>query len=118
DGSRAPTQIKLYNAGSFFDPRAVPEADYDAIAAAVRTFDSVVVESHPALVGPRLTAFLAACRHAAGGDELNVEVAMGLETAHPEALARLNKRTSLTQFAAAAAAIHEAGASLRAFVLV
>src|SRR6185503_8992835 len=27
------TQIKLYNAGSFFDPRAVPEADYHDVAA-------------------------------------------------------------------------------------
>lgn len=113
-----PAQIKLYNAGSFFDPRAVPDADYDAIAEALRPFDRVVVESHPALVGPRLRAFIAACRRAAGGDGPAVEVAMGLETAHPDALARLNKRTSLAQFEAAAAAIRGAGASLRAFVLV
>ena len=26
-------QVKLYNAGSFFDPRAVPEEDYDGVAA-------------------------------------------------------------------------------------
>ena len=32
--SRVPvTGMKLYNAGSFFDPRAVPEADYDGVAA-------------------------------------------------------------------------------------
>ena len=30
------TGLKLYNAGSFFDPRAVPEADYDEVAAVAR----------------------------------------------------------------------------------
>ena len=29
------TGMKLYNAGSFFDPRAVPDADYDGVAAAL-----------------------------------------------------------------------------------
>ena len=32
--SQPVTGMKLYNAGSFFDPRAVPDADYDEIAAA------------------------------------------------------------------------------------
>ena len=31
----AVTGMKLYNAGSFFDPRAVPDADYDGVAAAL-----------------------------------------------------------------------------------
>ena len=60
---RAPspvTGMKLYNAGSFFDPRAVPEADYDAIAAALAGLSRVIVESHPALVGARVDRFLAA----------------------------------------------------------
>ncbi len=113
-----PAQLKLYNAGSFFDPRAVPEADYEAIADAVRTYDRVVVESHPALVNHRLARFVAACRGASGHGGPAIEVAMGLETAHPDALTRLNKRTSLAQFAAAATAVHAAGATLRAFVLV
>ena len=30
------SQLKLYNAGSFFDPRALPEEDYDGVAAAHR----------------------------------------------------------------------------------
>ena len=33
---RPVTGMKLYNAGSFFDPRAVPEADYDGVAARAR----------------------------------------------------------------------------------
>ncbi len=43
------THLKLYNAGSFFDPRAVPEQDYEAVAAEVAGFARVTVESHPAL---------------------------------------------------------------------
>ena len=51
--------MKLYNAGSFFDPRAVPEADYDDVAAALAGLSRVIVESHPALVGPRVDRLLA-----------------------------------------------------------
>ena len=39
--------IKLYNAGSFFDPRAVPVEDYDTIAATLAGFSRVVVECTP-----------------------------------------------------------------------
>ena len=56
----AVTGMKLYNAGSFFDPRAVPEADYDGVAAALAGLSRVIVESHPALVGARVDRFLAA----------------------------------------------------------
>ena len=48
-GSRR--RVKLYNAGSFFDPRAVPEQDYDAIADRLAGLRAGIVESHPALVG-------------------------------------------------------------------
>ena len=30
-GPRAPSCVKLYNAGSFFDPRAVPECDAETL---------------------------------------------------------------------------------------
>ena len=50
--------MKLYNAGSFFDPRAVPDADYDGVAAALAGLSRVIVESHPALVGPRVDRLL------------------------------------------------------------
>src|SRR5580698_6642104 len=33
--------IKLYNSGSFFDPRAIPVEDYPAIAARLTEFDRV-----------------------------------------------------------------------------
>ncbi|MGH9310134.1 MAG: radical SAM protein [Vicinamibacterales bacterium] len=112
------TQIKLYNAGSFFDPRAVPESDYESVAARLDGLARVVVESHPALVGPRVDRFLEAlgCRTAPAMVQL--EVAMGLETAHPEALARLNKRMTVEDFALAADRLHRLGVSLRAFLLL
>ena len=89
--------MKLYNAGSFFDPRAVPEADYDAVAAALAGLSRVIVESHPALVGARVDRLLDCARAASRGGRpaAQLEVAMGLETAHPDALDRLNKRFTL-----------------------
>ena len=110
------TQIKLYNAGSFFDPRAVPESDYDEIAHLLNGLERVIVESHPALIGPRVDRFLASLdRHAPA---ISLEVAAGLETAHPEALRRLNKRMTVDDFAAAAERLHERAVALRVFLLI
>jgi len=60
-------RIKLYNASNFFDPRAVPDADYDAIAERVRPLKAVVVESHPALVNGRVLRLRNALDRAAAG---------------------------------------------------
>jgi archaeosine synthase beta-subunit len=103
--------LKLYNAGSFFDPRAVPPADDQAIADAVVDAGRVTVESHPRLVGERTWRFRDRLAPA-------LEVAMGLETAHPDALARLNKGCTVDDFAAAAAALAAHGVGLRVFLLV
>ena len=103
--------IKLYNSGSFFDARAIPMEDYPAIAERVRDFDRVIVECHPSLVGQRCIAF----RDLLGG---RLEIAMGLETAHPEVLEKLNKRMTLDQFAAAATFLRSNDIDLRAFILV
>ena len=86
----AARQIKLYNSGSFFDPRAIPPGDYEAIARRLNAFERVIVECHPALVGDACLRF----RDLIHGQ---LEVAMGLETAHPEILERLNKRMTLTK---------------------
>jgi uncharacterized Fe-S cluster-containing MiaB family protein len=144
------TQMKLYNAGSFFDPRAVPESDYDAIAAGLCGLERIVVESHPSLVGPRVDRFLDALDRAGralrplilsppapavvargskdersghaserpAGDASVLEVAMGLETVHPDALARLHKHMTVEQFADAASRLGRIGVSLRAFLLI
>jgi radical SAM enzyme (TIGR01210 family) len=119
-GGDVPRRIKLYNAGSFFDPRAVPVADYDAVALCLRVFEHVVVESHPALVGDRVDRLREALlRHRdskAPGVEL--EVAMGLETANERALARLHKGMTLAQFARAAGELRRRRVAVRAFLLV
>jgi archaeosine synthase beta-subunit len=103
--------IKLYNSGSFFDPRAIPVADYPAIARLLTPFDRVIVESHPALIGEECFRF----RDLISG---RLEVAMGLETVHPEVLPKLHKRMTLEQFSSAAAALLRNGIDLRAFILV
>jgi radical SAM enzyme (TIGR01210 family) len=114
--------MKLYNAGSFFDPRAVPDADYDAIAGALAGIPQVIVESHPELIGERrcrvdeLLDALAANRRAA--DRSALEVAIGLETVHPDALDRLNKRFTVDAFRRAAAALVARGVAVRVFLLV
>jgi radical SAM enzyme (TIGR01210 family) len=104
-------QIKLYNSGSFFDVHAIPTEDYAAIAGLVAPFERVIVESHPSLVGDRCLKFRDLLRP-------QLEVAMGLETVHPEALERLNKRMTLEQFADAANRLRENTIDLRVFVLV
>jgi radical SAM enzyme (TIGR01210 family) len=114
------TGLKLYNAGSFFDPRAVPEADYDEVAASLDGLSRVVVESHPALIGSRVDRWLASLAggHRAGAAPASLEVAMGLETAHADALDRLNKRFTLEQFAGAARWLADRGVALRVFLLI
>jgi len=107
----AARQIKLYNSGSFFDPRAIPPADYPAIAARLADFERVIVESHPALVDENCLRFRDLLRG-------RLEVAMGLETVHPEILPRLNKRMSLDQFSAAAEMLRKNSLDLRVFILV
>lgn len=47
-----------------------------------------------------------------------LEVAMGLETAHPEILDKLNKRMTLNQFSSAAEYLRCNGIDLRVFILV
>lgn len=103
--------IKLYNSGSFFDPRAIPLDAYKAIAERVRNYDRVIVECHPAFVGERCIAFRDLLRG-------RLEIAMGLETAHPGVLEKLNKHMTLQQFAAAADFLRRNDTDLRAFILV
>jgi radical SAM enzyme (TIGR01210 family) len=104
-------QLKLYNSGSFFDPHAIPPEDYAAIAERANRFDRLIVENHPALVGDACLRF----RDLLSG---RLEVAMGLETAHPGVLARLNKRMTLDQFSRSAGFLRRNGIDLRVFILV
>ncbi len=103
--------IKLYNASNFFDSKAVPIADEPDIARLVEPFARVVVECHPRLVGRR-------CLNFAARLEGRLQVAMGLETVHSEALARLNKGATVADFERAAETLAREDIELRAFVLV
>jgi radical SAM enzyme (TIGR01210 family) len=105
------TAIKLYNSGSFFDPLAIPPGDHPAIAAELRPFERIIVESHPSLIGASVLRFRDRLRG-------KLEVAMGLETVHPEILPRLNKRMTLEQFARAADFLHTNDIALRVFILL
>ena len=107
----APTQVKLYNSGSFFDPAAIPREDYADIAGRLGFAANVVVESHPRLIG----AQAARLRDLLTG---GLEVAMGLETAHEKVLGLLNKGFDLAQFALASSRLQREGISMRAFLLV
>jgi archaeosine synthase beta-subunit len=119
DRSNQPVgQIKLYNAGSFFDPRAVPVDDYDGVAVAVAGLSRVIVESHPALIGEPTRRFLEALGHQTADVRSTLEVAIGLETAHPEALERLNKRMTTGDFLRASNRLRSMGVALRVFLLV
>ena len=111
DSGTLPVQVKLYNSGSFFDPAAIPPADYAPVARQIAFARHVVVESHPLLVGDRARAL----RDLLSG---SLEVAMGLETAHPEVLEKLNKKFDLAQFARAAEFLAAEQIALRAFILV
>ncbi|HEX4536502.1 MAG TPA: hypothetical protein VH140_06120 [Candidatus Acidoferrum sp.] len=103
--------LKLYNSGSFFDARAIPVEDHPAIAGKANNFERLIVENHPALVGDDCLRFRdrLKCR---------LEIAMGLETVHPEVLPKLNKRMTLNQFSTAATFLGEHNIDLRVFILV
>jgi radical SAM enzyme (TIGR01210 family) len=108
-------QIKLYNAGSFFDPAAIPPEDDEEIAAAVRGFDRVIVESHPAFLAGAYQERCLRFRDLIPGQ---LEVAIGLETTHPEVLERLNKKMTLDTFQRAAAFLRDHDIALRVFILL
>jgi len=103
--------LKLYNSGNFFDPRAIPPEDYGDIARLAEPFERLIVECHPRLVNRRFREF----RRMRGTD---MQVALGLETVHPEVLPRLNKQMTLDNFGRAVDALHAENAGVRAFILV
>jgi radical SAM enzyme (TIGR01210 family) len=103
--------IKLYNAGNFFDAQSIPVADWPRIATLVSPFQTVIIENHPRLVGPRVLRFRDSLTPA-------LQMAMGLETVHPETLRRLNKGMSLADFEKAARFLTQNDIAVRAFILL
>jgi radical SAM enzyme (TIGR01210 family) len=110
-GGAMPDRVKLYNASNFFDQRAVPPEDVAAMARLSDPFSGVTVESHVNTIGAQTLAFARQLRG-------RLEVAVGLETIHPVAAARINKRLDLGRFDRAAEFLGENGIDLRVFVLL
>lgn len=103
--------VKLYNSGNFFDGKAIPKSDYEAIADLLSEFDHVIVENHPKLIGFFISEFR---------DRLNgtFEIAMGLETIHPEVLPKLNKQITKEDFLEATQFLMDKEIDVRAFILL
>jgi radical SAM enzyme (TIGR01210 family) len=103
--------IKLYNSGSFFDERAIPEADYKRIALLLKDFETVIVESHPILINKKCLRFRDMLKP-------ELQVALGLEIAHPEILLKLNKQMTLNNFSDAVNFLRKNKIRSRAFILL
>ena len=103
--------VKLYNSGNFFDAKAIPSADLPAIANRIRHFQTVIVENHPRLCDARCGEF----RQLLG---TQLEIALGLETAHAPTLAKLNKQMTVEDFARSCELLLKAQIRIRAFVLL
>lgn len=104
-------EIKLYNSGSFFDTKAIPQEDYGVIASLVSDFETVVVEAHPNLIDKRCIEFRDMLKP-------QLEVAIGLETVHPEVLRKLNKNMTVDDFVGAVKYLNEQQIRSRAFILL
>ncbi len=103
--------LKLYNSGSFFDERAIPESEYKEIASLISHFETVIVESHPRLVNEKALRFRDILKP-------SLMVAMGLETSNNEVLARLNKNMTTRDFRTAARFLYKNQIPSRAFILL
>ena len=103
--------LKLYNNGNFFDQIAIPEEDYGRIASLVSNFETVVVESHPRLINKRCLRFRDMLKP-------ELQIAMGLETVHPEILPKLNKRMNPGDFKNSVDFLSKHGILSRAFILL
>jgi radical SAM enzyme (TIGR01210 family) len=103
--------IKLYNSGNFFDAKAVRIDELPGIAARLKDYATVIVENHPLLCDERCLQF----RDLLHGE---LEIAMGLETVHPDILPRLNKNMTLDDFSRAAGFLRKNEIQVRSFVLL
>ncbi len=112
-----PLRVELFVSGSFLNPEEVPEAGQEALifrAAAVPGVRSILIESRPEYI---TAAALDRVLAAAGAVPLTV--AIGLESADADIRERrINKGFTWDDFAAAAARIAAAGASLLVYILL
>jgi archaeosine synthase beta-subunit len=107
----AAKHLKLYNSGSFFDKKAIPEKDYQKIASLISSYESVIVESHPAFINEDCLRFRDMIKS-------DLQIAIGLETVNPELLRKLNKRMTLGDFTASVNFLMDHDIFTRAFILL
>jgi hypothetical protein len=103
--------LKLYNSGSFFDGRAIPQEDFKRIASMVSSFETVIVESHPRQINEKCLIFRDMLKP-------DLQIALGLETVHPDVLKRLNKQMTLEDFSSSISYLTLHGILSRAFILL
>lgn len=103
--------IKLYNSGNFFDGKAIPRNEYQKIAELLSNYEHIIVENHPKLIG----SFILEFRDMLHG---SLEIAMGLETIHPEVLPKLNKQITKEDFFEATRFLIAEEIDVRAFILL
>jgi hypothetical protein len=103
--------LKLYNSGNFFDTKAIPKEAYQSIAGKLGNFKTLIVESHPNLIDERCLEFKEMI-------SAELQIAIGLETSHPEILSRLNKRMNLHQFHKSVKFLTEHQIPVRVFILL
>ncbi len=103
--------IKLYNNGNFFDTKAISPNEYPEIIDHISGYKRVVVENHPKLCNKHCIEF---------NEQLNckLEVAMGLETIHPDVLPKLNKQLTPEDFKNATTFLNQHNIDVRAFILL
>ncbi|MCA9192624.1 MAG: radical SAM protein [Planctomycetales bacterium] len=106
-----PKVLKLYNASNFFAPRNIPSSDLPVIADLIADWPRVVVENHPKFMSAAVLKFSSRLIG-------ELEIAMGLETVHPQLLAWLNKDMSLDDFERACRLCRSASIKLRCFLLL
>ena len=109
--SGAVAQVKLYNSGNFFDAQAIARQDWPGIADRLVTCQTTIVENHPRLCNDDCLQF----RNSLQGE---LEIALGLETVHPEILPRLNKQMTLIDFQRAVEFLRDHEINVRAFILL
>jgi len=105
------SRLKLYNSGSFFDVKSIPEEDYESIAVLVKHVDRLIVEAHPKLIGQNCLNFRDMLKP-------ELEVAIGLETVEPNVLKKLNKKMEVQDFVRAVKYLTAHQIDSRAFILV
>lgn len=103
--------IKLYNSSNFFDVKTILPEEYNAIATRIKGYKRVVVENHPKLCNKYCLEFNEML-------ESRLEIAMGLETIHPDVLPKLNKQLTLADFKKATSFLNKHDIDVRAFILL